>query len=224
MDNNSFRCDVAITKTNRDVESEDERDVVLRRFACSPAFFGKTHIAHLRANGEEIVRGLVVSPPLDDEYGCKPQNDMSLIDQDICPDDEKDVVQIVRRGDCTVMSKASNYRHARGILVINTFGNDELFIMAGDTQLPEGVHDYLPMSVMVSGDDGDSILELIAEEQSNGNVVNLQILMTRAGDGPRFPYVIGSNEGLSVLASNGWGIQLTPQASVWQLFITQHTK
>jgi hypothetical protein len=222
MDNNSFRCDVTITKTNREVESEDEEDIVLRRFACSPAFFGKAHIAHLRANGEEIVSGLVVSPPPDDEYGCKPQNDLSLIHQDICPDDVRDVVQIVRRGDCTFMRKASNYRHARGILVINTFGNDELFIMAGDTELPEGVNDYLPTSVMVSGDDGDTILELIAEEQSNGNVVNLQILMTRAADGPRFPYVNGSNEGLSVLASNGWGIQLTPQASGWQLFITSH--
>jgi hypothetical protein len=122
------------------------------------------------------------------------------------------------------MSKTSNYRHARGILVINTFGNDELFIMAGDTGLPEGGRYYLPTNVMVSGDDGDSILELIAEEQSKGIVVNAQILMTRAGDGPRFPYVNGSNKGLSVLASNGWGIQLAPQASGWQLFITQHTK
>jgi len=224
MDNNSFRCEVAITKTNREVDSEDEGDIVLRRFPCSPAFFGKAHIAHLRANGEEIVSGLAVSPPPDDEYGCKPQNDLSLIDQDIRPDDERDVVQIVRRGDCTFMGKASNYRHARGILVINTFGNDELFIMAGDTELPEGGNDYLPTSVMVSGDDGDSILELIAEEQSKRNVVNLQILMTRAGDGPRFPYVNGSSKGLSVLASNGWGIQLTPQASGWQLFITQHTE
>jgi hypothetical protein len=223
MDNNSFSCEVAITKTNREVESEDE-DIVLRRFPCSPAFFGKAHIAHLRANGEEIIRGLLVSPPPDDEYGCEPQNEVSLVDQDICPNDERDVVQIVRRGDCTFMSKTSNYRHARGILVINTFGNDELFIMAGDTGLPEGGRDYLPTTVMVSGDDGDSILELIAEEQSKGIVVNAQILMTRAGDGPRFPYVNGSNKGLSVLASNGWGIQLAPQASGWQLFITQHTK
>jgi hypothetical protein len=224
MDNNSFRCEVAITKTNQEIETDDEGDIVLRRFPCSPAFFGKAHIAHLRANGEEIVRGLLVSPPPDDESGCNPQNEVSRFDQDMCSDGDRDVVQIVRRGNCTFMSKASNYRHAEGILVINTFGNDELFIMAGDTVLQLGESNYLPTSVMVSGDDGDSILELIAEEQSKGNVVNAQILMTRAGDGPRFPYVNGSNKGLSVLASNGWGIELTPQASGWKLFITQHTK
>ena len=47
MDNNSFRCEVVIIKTNKEVETDGEADIVLRRFPCSPAFFGKAHIAYI---------------------------------------------------------------------------------------------------------------------------------------------------------------------------------
>ena len=232
MRNNSFRCEVAITKkTNSEVETDGEADIVLRKYPCSPAFFGKTRISHLRTNGEEMASGLLVPPPRGDEYGCN-QIDLTLSDQDICQihdeslDGERDVVQIIHRGECTFTSKALNNPHAEGILVINTFGTDELFAMAGDVQPIGGERDDLPTSVLVSGNDGESILELIADEQSKGNVLNAHILMTKDGDGVRFPQVNSSSEGLSVLASNGWGVRMLPLDSQtgWQLFLMKQER
>ena len=230
MKNNSFRCEVAITmKTNKEVEIGGEGDIVIRKFPCSPAFFGKTRISYLRTNGEGTAKGLLVPPPLGDEYGCN-QFDLTLLDKEICQindepvDGERDIVQIIRRGECTFMSKALNYPLAEGILVINTFGTDELFAMAGDRQPMGGEGDDLPMSVLVSGDDGESILELIAEERSKGNVLNAHILMTKDDGGLRFPYVNSSSDGLHVHAKNGWGVKMLPHESQngWQLFLMTH--
>jgi hypothetical protein len=49
--------------------------------------------------------------------------------------------------------------------------------------------------------------------------------MTKDGDEvTRFPHVNGSKSGVYALASNGWGVQMTPQEqnNGWQLFIIQH--
>jgi hypothetical protein len=232
MKNNSFRCEVAITKkANNEVDTNGEGEIVLRKYPCAPAFFGKSRISHLRINGDEMASGLLVPPPSGDEYGCK-LFDLNLLDNEICeihdesPDGERDFVQIIRRGECTFTSKALNYPRAEGILVINTLGTDELFAMAGDDQPIGRESDDLPTSVLVSGNDGESILKLIAEEQSKGNVLNAHILVTKEGDGLRFPQVNSSSEGLNVLASNGWGVKMLPLDSQdgWQLYIMKQER
>jgi hypothetical protein len=228
MNSNSFTCEVVIT-THSKSGASDEEDTVLRSFPCAPAFFGKAQVSHLRGNGGGIVQGLLLPPPSDDEFGCDTQIDMEHLDQNICPRSEfTDTVQIIRRGECSFMNKATNYRQAKGVVVINTHGPEELFVMAGELPQPGVEHDDgddLPVSVMVSGNDGNRIIQLLAEENEEGVRLRAQIKMTKDGDEvTRFPHVNGSKSGLYALASNGWGVQMTPQEqnNGWQLFIIQH--
>lgn len=245
MNSNSFTCEVVITVTPNKLGASDEDGTVLRSFPCAPAFFGKAQLSHLRANGGDFVQGPLLQPPSDDEYGCEPQIDMEHVDQDICPRSEfTDAVLIIRRGECSFMNKATNYRQAKGVVVINTQGPEELFVMAGELPQPGVEHDegddFLPVSVMVSGNDGNRIIELLAEENDEGGRLLAQIRLTKDGvdvgvldemtkDGfvvTRFPHINGSKSGLYALASNGWGVQMTPQAenNGWQLFIIQHNQ
>lgn len=105
--------------------------------------------------------------------------------------------------------------------------------MAGEKTQP-GSNDSsdsdLPVSVLVSGEDGEAIVKIMNDE-SQGNVdIDASIVLTRMSDKSiEFPYVKGSPEALQVLASRGWGIHAVPQEqkkinSGWQLFITQHDK
>ena len=228
LEGNSFKCEVAITKRGSEVGHSF--------FPCSPAFFGKANLPQLIENGGAIVRGALRPPPPDDESGCKqfPNNDESLFEQDnTCDIEDSPQIQMARRGGCNFMRKAENHHHsADGIIVINS-NPHELFVMAGER--PQQMFkygcskdDYLPVSVLVSGHDGDAIIQLLHDE---GNDFEATILLTKDSDGfITFPYVKGTADALSILASNGWGVHALPQQAAqneqqgWQLFITQHDK
>lgn len=234
LESNSFRCEVIIARTG---EKENEDDVTLGRFACSPAFFGKAALSNIKQSDDGVaVKGRLKSPPIGDELGCKSSLETCPIEEE-----EEQVVQLVKRGECNFMVKASNQQHAEGVIVMNT-NPDELFVMASGNPAPSShVHpssdtsleDELPVSVMVSGKDGDGILELLHQEHSQGNSVDAYIHLKRDDDQllTAFPFVKGSEAALQILASNGWGIHAVSQNEdqqgqqpSWQLFITQHDK
>ena len=133
------------------------------------------------------------------------------------------------------MSKANSRRHsAEGIIVINS-NPDELFVMAGDAPgSSSSVGDGdLPVSVLVSGQDGEAILQLMQGERSKGSEpVEATILLTKESEEfLSFPFVTGTKDHLQILASNGWGIHSVPPSqtgkgsgSSWQLFITKHDR
>lgn len=236
METNSFKCEVVMTTKMKGLEENQNGFNILSSYPCSPAFFGRSHLPNLRKSGGEIVIGRLKPPPPGDELGCNRPEGADLVDPDnSCRrvHDESNVLQLVRRGDCNFMGKAANYRHTTtGVIVINSNPN-ELFVMAGEKPQPESNNgcsdDDLPVSVLVSGQDGDSIIQLLHDEESKGNEVSAQILLTpESGDLIKFPYVKGNKEALQILASNGWGIHAVPQEQVekngWQLFITQHNK
>jgi len=238
LETNSFKCEVVITKKSNSVEGKSEPDIFLSNFPCSPAFFGKANMPNLATSGGELVRGLLRPPTPGSELGCRPPDGASPFDQDtFCQvEDEStadEVVQLVRRGGCNFIRKAENHHRNEGIIVINSKPN-ELFVMAGDKSQSRPEEDCssddLPVSVLVSGQDGDSITKLLHEEESEGNyLVYANILLTKESDEwIEFPHVTGSKEALSILARNGWGIHAVPQADTekhgWQLFITQHNK
>ena len=239
LETNSFKCEVVITKKDSEVGGNGKSDIFLSNFPCSPAFFGKANMPILNESGGEIVMGSLSPPPPGDELGCKPPDDPSPFDEgnscqvnDGRSQDESNAVQMVKRGDCNFMRKAANHQHAEGVIVINS-NPYELFVMAGENTQPGSnvcSNDDLPVSVLVSGQDGDSIIKLLHDEESKGNEVDATILLTRERDEwIEFPYVKGSKEALQILASNGWGIHAVPEAQTkenngWQLFITQHNK
>lgn len=184
----------------------------------------------MRKNGGEYLKGKLSPPPPDDELGCKPHP--QLDQEEIREGNDRSNLQIVRRGDCNFQSKAANYQHvAEALIVVNT-NPSELFVMSGDKTVPgpDGFSsDDLPVSVLVSGQDGDAMVQVLRDEESRGNEVDTVLHLMGESDEEvmAFPHVKGSMESLQVLAQNGWGITAVPynqQNAGWQLFITQHDK
>ena len=216
MESNSFKCQVVLTKKNNDDEGADS-DPVLFSIPCSPAFFGKASMPSLKQNGGQQVRGSLRLPPPGNELGCKNVND------NIQDEEEGHSLQIVKRGSCNFMKKASNHRHKGGVIVLNS-APYELFVMAADKPVLESTSDDLPVSVLISGKDGESMLQFLEEERSKGSDIEASILLTKSEESTTYPYVKGTEEALQILASNGWGVHAVPQQQQagWQLFITQH--
>ena len=235
MEGNSFTCEVVIFQKD-EVEGEED---ILANFPCSPAFFGKASLTHIRQSEDsKVVKGLLRPPPVGNELGCDvPEENTSLVLDDKCPadelQDERTTVQMLRRGACNFMSKAENHKHAEGIIVINS-NPFELFVMAGEKPQPGSQNDDdadLPVSVLVSGEDGNAILRLLYEEKKRGNTVEAHIQLLRQDGAPLVnrPFVKGSQDALKILTTNGWGIHAVPQSDPnqaanknWQLFIIQH--
>ena len=231
MESNSFRCNVVIYRQTSEAEEENHP---IANYPCSPAFFGKASMTQIKQSEHGVVVKAILKPPLPgDEIGCK----LSPSSLETCPvDDDDGHVQIVQRGNCSFTNKASNHRQAEGIIVINSHPY-ELFVMSGEkilgTNDPSNDEDELPVSVLVSGEDGGSILKLLKDEQSKGNevIANIELVREEADTLIDFPHVKGTKESLQVLASNGWGVHAVPQSDeqqqqtpTWQLFITQHDK
>ena len=166
MSSNSFICSVVITKRELKQFKLEGRDLFISNFPCSPAMFGKASVSNLVQEDGVVVEGLLIPPPAGDNVGCK-----SMIDPGIRQLDNN-FVQLINRGDCSFMHKSDNYRNARGIIVINSDPN-ELFVMSGEIpQSGERSSAELPVSVLVSGNDGALMIKLLHDEQSIGNVVS----------------------------------------------------
>ena len=141
------------------------------------------------------------------------------------------IIQLVRRGRCSFYHKTlyqKNNVNAESVIVINNEDND-LFVMSNGGEEEEGVdHGDLPAAVLVTGLDGESILELIKlEEQENSLksedqrtylVAQVSLLKKEAvidstgaivspnDSDVDWPLVRGSEEALQIFAEGGWGI------------------
>ncbi|KAL7554973.1 hypothetical protein ACHAWF_018547 [Thalassiosira exigua] len=226
----SFRCEVRITKVaGEDDAANDVADDLLATYPCCPAFFGQSNVNSLVKSGGKIVKGSLSPPPPDDEFGCQSHYGPIPDQDELChitdgQGHDRSDVQIVRRGVCSFMHKSATHQHAQGVIVMNS-DPYELFVMAGDDRSKHGCSLDLPPSVLVSGEDGESITTLLNDEGD----VDATILLTANSDPAAYPQVKGSKDALHFLASNGWGVHAVPNPSDensnnngWQLFITQH--
>ena len=230
MLSHAFNCLIVITKRESNALKFDERDTFVANFPCSPAMFGKAALSSLVQNGGEVVEGMLIPPPVGDEVGCQSSNDVHMVNRAIPQLKDENgrlTVQLIDRGDCSFMQKTGNYGHARGIIVINTDPN-ELFVMSGEIPQPgERSSTELPVSVLVSGNDGASMIQILRDEQSMVNEVNVQIQLTKESDEVQFPRVLGSKQLLQVTVSRDWGVQAVSREKLGQnelqLFIVQPT-
>jgi hypothetical protein len=134
-----------------------------------------------------------------------------------------------------------NALQAAAVIVINT-NPMELFCMAGDKEITASSDgcsqmDY-PPSVLVTGYDGDWLLDLFEHEKINMSEITATVSISRQNNDEvtTFPYVKGSENTLQTLATHGWGAQAVRQENSasgssetadgnnigWQLFITAH--
>ena len=226
---NSFSCEVVITRNELNVIAPEARarELFVANFPCSPAMFGKASVSNLRKNRGEVVKGLLVPPPFGDELGCESTDNLHQVVQGTRQ--VRQFVQLLKRGDCSFIHKVQNYGHSQGLIVINSDPN-QLFVMSGEISQSGDVSSNvdLPVSVLVSGNDGESIIQTLRDEQFEGHEAMVQIqLIEVSNEDIKFPHVEGSKEVLQISVSNSWGIHAVSRDNLgqaeFQLFITQPT-
>ena len=214
-DNNesSFHCEIALQRAIVLHEEMQDSLVDILTVPCSPGFFGRTTLQSLRKTGGTFSIGNLLPPPDDDEIGCKAPNS---------PPPQLKQVQMVRRGSCSFQEKTANYRnHADAIIVINSKPS-ELFVMSGD---PSQIDDSLPMTVLVSGNDGEDLIRTMTEEKLRGHDVFVTVELKKQNNDlfTDLPYVKGTRENnIQILCKHNWGINAVAQGdgainNSWQL-------
>jgi len=169
------------------------------------------------------------------------QSNVKSIDETTC---KNRCTHVVHRGGCTFVSKAVNMEKlwdAAAVIVINTM--DELFLMSADG--PDGdaglAPNEMPLSVLVTRHDGDTLLEILREEADEYSAIFARISLERHvaainsdgtivnADGETSPDLIywpvirGNGNSLQILAEFGWGIQAVQNSNQeWQLQLLKH--
>lgn len=256
MEGHSYVCRVILTRKNEESYSANnmdglEEDERLAEYPCSPAMFGKSNMPSLNESGGVIIKADLQEPPFNDELGCQVppidggDGDLRSLCQYVeeLPNDQKEVVQMVRRGLCNFTFKAVNQRirhNAEAVIVINS-EPDELFVMAGDNmggvKSHECTDEQVPISVLVSKNDGENMIGIKRFEDIKGNKISATVELSEQNSesSQHFPYVKTAKDTLQIFASNGWGAHAVKQASTtetekkdftsgWQLFIMQHNQ
>ena len=235
------------------------------RFSCclvheqTPALFGPTHMAHLAERDDLIVEGNLLEPDPENSFGCagadmKPES-VERHDEDeeeTCPNH---TIQFVHRGSCSFVDKSAKLKqntNTHGVIVINS-DSDDVFIMSYGPEDMEYVKNpsLLPVTVLVSGNDGSELLHVSSQWQSDKGKDENLLLSTRIAlrrqsteqldpshsadlnseldlvHPFQFPLVRASMAALRIFSRSGWGIQAVQQMedngrTQWHLQLLRH--
>lgn len=168
---------------------------------------------------------------------------------------ENKTIQLLQRGSCSFYSKTANQKqNANGVIVINT-DDQQLFVMSNGEEVQAGMPtDDIPVSVLVTGLDGEEIVSLVQSERVEANsgsemdsyllaqinVFRQEIEFDSNGsistdtENIVWPVVRGNEESVQVLAKGGWGIHSvrkdggsirdSASAGDLQLFLLRHSE
>eukprot|EP00978_Attheya_sp_CCMP212_P005562 scaffold12477_cov47-Attheya_sp.AAC.1 len=231
----------------------EERDEHLLSLPCSPALFGPTSTTSLVETGGIEIGGSLHEPRASDEFGCGPEKDETDQGSEKNPasSNKKDpVVQILRRGECFFEDKCKRERAVHGsdaVIIINS-EPEKFFIMTKSSANDDTVED-MPVSVLVTGNDGAEMMRVIkneysvTNEQFNGDIVTSSEIVATirlSNESPRkeeaqlstptkWPVVRTTPDSIRVFASNGWGFQAVQNkegqestSDGWQLYMLNH--
>lgn len=207
--------------------------------------FGPAHMTNLIQFRGASVRAPIHFAVPSDPQGCKipktppigswmPKERPGLLDAlDVCPNVN---IQIVMRGTCSFMTKATNQQNGRSadaVIVINTL--DDLFTMASDPNVDAVDLDQAPLSVMVSQGDGqrlvtsmhrytDNISRVVGEIQLKAQPTIEELDAASIENGPplRLPLVHATEALIQIYAEGYWGIQATVVQNNWNLQLVRH--
>ena len=274
FDSNAYVCEIHLIGRNLARFSEDKAQIgskdeeVLTSFPCSPGMFGPSQISQLVQQGDEIVvEAVILGPREGNPNGCQMESTQyyssnGTVSEDLDPNLVSDsetssserpgdsscdnrCVHVVHRGGCTFVSKAVNMEkvwNAAAVVVINSM--DELFLMSSDGPNEGVLPDDTPLTVMVTHQDGEKMLELMHEEASRFSAIFGRISLDRqinslsptgtivnangesSPDNIQWPVIFGQGNVLQILAELGWGIQairgLHDEKQEWQLQLLKH--
>eukprot|EP00535_Pseudo-nitzschia_heimii_P003079 CAMPEP_0197193814 /NCGR_PEP_ID=MMETSP1423-20130617/28030_1 /TAXON_ID=476441 /ORGANISM="Pseudo-nitzschia heimii, Strain UNC1101" /LENGTH=1580 /DNA_ID=CAMNT_0042647111 /DNA_START=174 /DNA_END=4916 /DNA_ORIENTATION=- len=260
-----FKEDLNTKSTTSKIEDE-----IVRRFPCSPALFGPTHISLLEKTNFVGVEGKIRPSGDGDKNGCgrfsmkmvaNGDDNMaetsestsiyfndgveinSLLDS-IASSDK--VISIVQRGECTFQEKSYNKKlteRAKGVIVINNNEGDGLFVMSGggSEELADLEDEKYPVTVLVTWDDGQKILEMLnmyGESQDKQLTARISLTADVQTSDTKllsqtkskfWPRVKASSDSIEIFSRSGWGIHAVQTAvdnemedPQWQLYLLKH--
>jgi len=234
-------------------------DELLSTFPCAPALFGPSRMERLIESNGLFLERAIIAPDTANEFGCASDDDnftpsvtttsknsdfqMVPVELDDAAGDfiieehddafrENKTIQLVQRGKCSFFEKSVNQKNnADGVIVINT-EDTELFVMSHGVDEKEGEQGAdMPVSVLVTGLDGEKIVSLIqleSEQVDNDNndekdgagshllaqiyifsqavEFDAQEEITSDHRNVVWPVVRGSDTAVQVFAQGGWGI------------------
>jgi hypothetical protein len=157
------------------------------------------------------------------------------------------VVQLLQRGVCTFQEKSMNQRksfNAEAVIMINS-ERDELFVMSGGgSEDPEySDNDNFPATVLVTGSDGQHMLDVVNSFESNDvsqllarvSLIREEIEIVESDNSfavegnKHWPAIRVQSEVLQIFAQGGWGVHAVPKndktksgSLEWQLYLMQH--
>ena len=273
LNGNSFACRIEVfhhVKLNPETAPLDYTEIVLARYPCAPALFGPTHITNLVSTNGLAVEAVIEPPEIGNADGCSKtgtnviegeegfspeaahlevEEEGARLDADSDGENScrAEVVQVLHRGVCTFQTKAINQKasvNAKAVIMINT-EDDELFVMSGGISESDDntIDDIYPATVLVTGADGQDIIELIDIATKSG----IEKLITRVSlvkqdteieesggvyavtKTESWPAVRASSEALQIFAEGGWAIHAVQKPGKtesddhdWQLYLMRH--
>ena len=263
---NSFSCEIKlISAVDAETETSDRRkETIHTTVPCTPAAFGPTQISQLLQQGSIIVDAKLFGPQQDNPLGCnKPTGSAaSLIEDELSPSQASEKIgneyfvsavigvdthswkansiHMVHRGECNFFSKAINmYKTWNVDALIVVSSSEEMFMMSSSPEEMEKVDPIeIPISVMVSKQDGEVLLDKVNREnsiQSQPIFARIEITqsLNSANQGEvettqiRWPIIQGTNNVLQIMTELGWGVhaehKTDGQYQEWQVSIMKHS-
>lgn len=265
---NTFACRIEViryVKLNPETAPLDETEIVLARYPCAPALFGPTHMTDLLSTNGLVVEAVIEPPEIGNEYGCSEfegeeglspeaahievEEEGTSLDADSSGEDScrAEVVQVLHRGVCTFQDKAMAQKafvNAKAVIIINTEDN-ELFVMSGGASKNDDntIDETYPATVLVTGTDGQDIIELIDMAKTSGSeklITRISLvkqeteieesggLFTVTGT-ETWPAVRATSEAIQIFAEGGWAIHAVRKPGKtesdhldWQLYLMRH--
>jgi hypothetical protein len=222
------------------VQATPQSPILGEEYGCGPPSLSKKKMK----NSDKSVS----SVPGEDSGSSPFENIASIEREPVCVNK---MISIVHRGICTFQEKSLHQKataNADGVIVINT-EDDELFVMSGGFMTDDGSIEKLddsnfPATVLVTGNDGQKILDAIGSFEADGySQLHAQISLMR--DEPRvstlndggfavagnkfWPAVRASPQVLQIFTPSGWGVHAFQQPFKgnggeleWKLYVMKH--
>lgn len=246
---NSFSCEIELFAKETAHASDNARETLVI-VPCAPGLFGRAHIHHIIKNSKNgiFVEG-AFSPPVDEnEFGCESpclyneDGSQLFTENSKYPQTKAEsthgAVRAVHRGNCAFTEKASTMGCASEALIVINDEADELFTMSNGEDVSEFDPDSIPVTVLVTGLDGEDLLLLANSKMTEGKFVAAKVSLKKqnmevTGEGKfniprdrhRWPMVRGQANNLQVFAKGGWGIHASRNSSPdWTLHMLQYNE
>lgn len=250
---NSFSCEIELFRYDSPANYDDALE--FSTIPCSTSLFGPSQMSLLKKQEVVMVEAILLSPSTDNRFGCNsplsssghavPDVEGAVLPGDFSDISEKHVdatlfALIVHRGDCSFFAKATNaktLRNAPAVIIVNNVGDEVFMMSSGDDELKTMDPTDIPLTVLISGTEGEDLLQELNKNSNKMNPIVARIALKRrrsnvGSEGElnseliQWPVVRGNDNTLEILVKHGWGVRgvqvENDDRKEWQLHLLRH--